>query len=578
MLRHLQSLPLRVKFSILLTVGFSLYALVLLAVFLPRLNHLQEESYANNLEDNVSAANYVIETFVSEAKKSAQRIVSSTSFVDTFKEEDPTLLSLVTNRLVDSQIHDLGFIAWSGDNGEWSWSRSHQVAPIADELALFYEVSFKPRDIAKLQGIEDGKTVAVFAEFTQDFLPNETNIDDFRRKELVLLTIAPIYVWDEFRGLGFFLSIVQRSDLLRLRLDRILNFQDNERIAIQLQRDGQGFLTLGNQNLFAMDELAASNAGIDHAKVELDHEGTLIALRSDRSALGQAIQNQVQILSILFFFISLIFIAVILRLLLNTIGSLRDLVRTADLMKRGHLNARMSVNRTDELGRLALQFNEMAKSIEHKVRTIEQQALNEEELRKHKHDLELSQLKTQMKPHFLFNSLNMITSLIELDQESAVEVTIQLANLYRLILESSSKLTSPLTRELEIVQNYLAIQKKRFGNRLSFNIINPIKEKTAFLPQLILQTLVENAIKHGIEKRIEGGHIELRISQESPELYRATVTNTGRLEQDKIEDGTGLRNTKKILSHLYGSLGVIQFDQLDPDTVIFSFEFTGESL
>ena len=132
-----------------------------------------------------------------------------------------------------------------------------------------------------------------------------------------------------------------------------------------------------------------------------------------------------------------------------------------------------------------------------------------------------------------------------------------------------------MNRELEIARLYLKIQSKRFGKRLSFSIDSPEGGDEIYLPQLVIQTLVENAIKHGIEKSLDGGHIAVAISKGNLG-FRLQVSNTGNLDASAV-DGTGLSNTKKRLSHLYGPNHNFSLEE-ENGLVIVSFEFSGAKL
>lgn len=171
-------------------------------------------------------------------------------------------------------------------------------------------------------------------------------------------------------------------------------------------------------------------------------------------------------------------------------------------------------------------------------------------------------LETQMQPHFLFNSLNVLSELIYVDPDLACSVTQQLADLYREILANSKQKFSNLGSEISILKKYIQIQKIRFGDRIRFKCDVGAEYFNISVPSLILQTLVENAIKHGISPRQEGGDIELTVtpdpnsvfSKEGP-MYEICVSNTGELFKDlpkKDTGGTGLQNTKNRLDLFYG--------------------------
>lgn len=160
-------------------------------------------------------------------------------------------------------------------------------------------------------------------------------------------------------------------------------------------------------------------------------------------------------------------------------------------------------------------------------------------------------LKNQMQPHFLFNSLNSLAELIDSNRDFASQMTQNLSDLYREILEASKNAKSPLNTEISIVQRYLELESLRFGKRLSFKIKIPDHSENILIPSLILQTLVENAIKHGISQNLDGGLIEVDV-QPSQNGYFAEVRNTSGSTQNKEKStGTGLANTRSRLELFY---------------------------
>ena len=171
-------------------------------------------------------------------------------------------------------------------------------------------------------------------------------------------------------------------------------------------------------------------------------------------------------------------------------------------------------------------------------------------------------LETQMQPHFLFNSLNVLSELIYVDPDLACSVTQQLADLYREILTNSKQKFSNLGSEISILKKYIQIQKIRFGDRIRFKCDVGAEYYDISVPSLILQTLVENAIKHGISPRQGGGDIELTVSPNADSvfdkrgpMYEMCVSNTGELYKEGVKKstgGTGLQNTKDRLDLFYG--------------------------
>lgn len=172
-------------------------------------------------------------------------------------------------------------------------------------------------------------------------------------------------------------------------------------------------------------------------------------------------------------------------------------------------------------------------------------------LRAESAEANMNVLKNQMQPHFLFNSLNSLAELIDTNREFASKMTQNLSDLYREILESSKTLKSSLANELSIVQKYLELESLRFGKRLNFKIKTPENSEKILIPSLILQTLVENAIKHGISQSLNGGIIEIDIT---PNLngYFIEIRNTAGVSQNlKNSSGTGLKNTQSRLDLFY---------------------------
>jgi signal transduction histidine kinase len=168
-------------------------------------------------------------------------------------------------------------------------------------------------------------------------------------------------------------------------------------------------------------------------------------------------------------------------------------------------------------------------------------------------------LKGQMQPHFLFNALNALKELIADDPEAARAFTQQLAELYRLILEVSTEATTSLSDELAIVRHYLEVERVRYGERLRYSIDADPTLLDEHVPSLLLQTLVENAIKHGISKARDGGEVRVRAMHRSGGGLELEVSNTGaafEAEREPERDAlpsTGLRNTRARLQLMYGT-------------------------
>ncbi len=201
-------------------------------------------------------------------------------------------------------------------------------------------------------------------------------------------------------------------------------------------------------------------------------------------------------------------------------------------------------------------------------------------LRAESAEASLHVLEQQMRPHFLFNAFNSLAELIESGQENAAETTYKLSDLYRRILANSGAKTSSLASELEIVKGYLELEQLRFGDRLNFEIRAPENRGEIFLPSLMLQTLVENAVKHGVAPSVQGGQVLIEIRRGNGG-YRLSVTNTGALLQStkkQAANGTGLANTRARLDLLYGDRHGFDLRCDDQACTVAEFHFTGERI
>lgn len=188
-------------------------------------------------------------------------------------------------------------------------------------------------------------------------------------------------------------------------------------------------------------------------------------------------------------------------------------------------------------------------------------------------------LENQMRPHFLFNALNSLAELIEIGQPNAAETTYRLSELYRKILANSAVKTATLSSELEIVRAYLEIEQLRFGARLRYEIKVAVQPDSVYLPSLMLQTLVENALKHGITPAVSGGELIVAVARSANGLLRAEVANTGcPLKPPVVDGGVGVANTQARLALLYGEQHQFRLETDPQGRTLASFFFTGERL
>jgi LytS/YehU family sensor histidine kinase len=187
----------------------------------------------------------------------------------------------------------------------------------------------------------------------------------------------------------------------------------------------------------------------------------------------------------------------------------------------------------------------------HFVTKSQKQQLDTLKLESMVKELELKTIKAHINPHFIFNSLNSIRALIDENPGRARNAITELSNILRSSLQTEKLETVPLENELNIVKDYLALEYMRFEDRLKVEY--DIDEDTLNqpVPPMMLQTLVENAIKHGINKHISGGKIKI-VSDFKGDFHELSVQNTGKLNGIDIGESFGLPSTLSRLIILYG--------------------------
>jgi sensor histidine kinase YesM len=174
---------------------------------------------------------------------------------------------------------------------------------------------------------------------------------------------------------------------------------------------------------------------------------------------------------------------------------------------------------------------------------------------------ELDRLKTQLQPHFLFNAHNTIVSLmLKQENETAIRMLTRLSDLLRISLSRSGQQLVPLREELETLKLYLEIQRERFRDRLSIAIDAPPDLEEAEVPHLLLQPLVENALRHGLENVTENGRLEVVVARDADSLVLIVRDNGVGFDDEKgtASDpssgcGIGLTNTRERLQQFYGA-------------------------
>jgi two-component system, LytTR family, sensor kinase len=176
---------------------------------------------------------------------------------------------------------------------------------------------------------------------------------------------------------------------------------------------------------------------------------------------------------------------------------------------------------------------------------------------------QLGALRQQIEPHFLFNALNTIAGLVrEGRNDNAVDMIAGLSELLRHSLRTTNQQQVALGEELEIVEKYLEIEKARFAERLKVDVDVPEELRRARVPSLILQPIVENAVKHGIAQRVQGGAIGITATRVNGTLSVSVRNDGPRFPADweSSRRGIGLENVRERLTSLYGAAGELRVD------------------
>lgn len=186
----------------------------------------------------------------------------------------------------------------------------------------------------------------------------------------------------------------------------------------------------------------------------------------------------------------------------------------------------------------------------------------------HSREVELNKLKSQLNPHFIFNAMNTIRALVDENPEKSKQSITQLSNILRSSILMSRKKVIPLAEEIQLVRDYLGIEETRYEERLKVRFDIPEELMNYLIPPMIVQTLVENGIKHGISNLQEGGEISIS-AKEGKNCMTIEIENSGNLlDNDSSETGFGLINSKQRIQLLYGEKGQLTIQNTNRGTVL----------
>ena len=175
----------------------------------------------------------------------------------------------------------------------------------------------------------------------------------------------------------------------------------------------------------------------------------------------------------------------------------------------------------------------------------------------------LKLLQAQIEPHFLFNTLSNVLSLLETDLEKGKCMLEDLIHYLRTSLSKTREDTTTIGQEMEMIRAYMNIFKVRMGDRLRYKVDVPDSISDIPFPPMLIQPLVENSIKHGLEPKIEGGEVFIR-GEENEEILRLEIVDTGVGFYEESDPGTGLSNIRERLQSIYGDKGRLILEENRP--------------
>ncbi len=337
--------------------------------------------------------------------------------------------------------------------------------------------------------------------------------------------------------------------------------------------------------LVSMEESEADYVDNLYKVYEIQEYLQVYAKRLVQSTLTQGnLQYQEKVPTLYRIPLILISISMVMIVALVYLTRLMNQTMVLPVVKLAHMSRKIAKNETDgedivvknkdEIGELVQAFNLMRHSTENYIHTLEEknrmaELLHKEELEKLEVEkrldsTQLELLKSQINPHFLFNTLNMICCMANLEDASTTEkMTNSLGNLFRYNLKTTGAEVL-LESELKIIEDYMYLQQMRFGNRLYYDIVCQVADDLVVVPTFMLQPLVENAIIHGIAKKEIGGKVLIRIWQKAGFLYISVVDTGIGMDEEKLETlksalqeqlssvvGIGLGNIYKRIHMMY---------------------------
>ena len=207
---------------------------------------------------------------------------------------------------------------------------------------------------------------------------------------------------------------------------------------------------------------------------------------------------------------------------------------------------------------------------------LHDEMLRRERSERHDAETRLKLLQAQIEPHFLFNTLSNVLSLMDRDDPNARRMLENLTAFLRASLQRTRDGSGSVNDEFEVLRSYLEIQQLRFGDRLRFVLSADDDVAQHALPPLLVQPLVENAVLHGIAPREAGGTVEVTAARGASDRLQVTVKDDGVGLDESGRSGTGLTNVRERVSALYGDRGRLTLAPRDPRGLVATLDLPSQ--
>lgn len=235
--------------------------------------------------------------------------------------------------------------------------------------------------------------------------------------------------------------------------------------------------------------------------------------------------------------------SIMVKNIVEPIQSLAD--EAKEISKNNYNTPDVIVSNQDEIGDLVAMFNKMKHTSYEAITSLQEKnkmamRLHEEEIQrieaeKNMRTMQMLLLKSQINPHFLFNTLNTISCMAKLEAATTTEDIIQrLSNIFRYSLQTPNEKVT-LGRELAIIEDYIYIQRKRYGSRIRFIVQSSIQNEDVMVPTFTLQPLVENSLIHGLSSKENGGFILIKAKEKEERIYITVTDNGVGIPQSEVE-------------------------------------------